>query len=247
MSPRKSLADTKAKVGLMKNIYILHGWTYSLDKWEPIISKLKATGLNPIQLKVPGLTAAIDKPWEITDYVDWLDQAISKEKNKIILIGHSNGGRITLNFAIKYPEKIRHLIIIDSGGIYDNGLFIRLKRSLFKAVSAIGRNLTDSELLRSLLYKIIGETDYQTASPIMRQTMINLLKSDASLNLSRIKIPVTIIWGRIDTITPLSHAYTLHRLISNSELHIIEDAHHAPFFTNPEEVTHIILKTINEN
>lgn len=225
----------------MKNIYLLHGWTYSLDKWQPFIELLKKEKLHPIQLQIPGLTAPLSQPWTIDNYVDWLKKETISEKNKLILIGHSNGGRIALNFTIKYPQKIHHLILIDSGGIYDNNFLIKFKRLFFKTISNIGKKITDSKFLRQLLYKLIGESDYQSASPIMRQTMINLLKSDATLNLSQVNVPVTIIWGRNDTITPLSHAYNLHKLITQSQLHIIENAHHAPFFTNPEEVTRIII------
>lgn len=230
----------------MKNIYLLHGWTYSLDKWQPFIELLKKENINPIQLKIPGLTAPLTQPWSIANYIKWLNKQISNQKEKIILLGHSNGGRLALNFAQKYPQKISHLILIDSGGIYDNSFFIKFKRRFFKTLSSVGKKFTDSGLLNKILYKIIGESDYNLASPVMRQTMINLLKSDETLSLIQIRIPVTIIWGKHDAITPLSHAHKLHSLLSNSELHIIDGARHAPFFSHSRETTTIIMDDINK-
>lgn len=229
----------------MKNIYIIHGWTYFLDKWQPLITLLRKNSFNPIQLKIPGLTTQLDQAWTISDYVEWLHSNIAKEKNKVILIGHSNGGRIALNFALKYPDKTKQLVLIDSGGIYDDGLSISLKRYIFKFISSLGKFFTRSEKLRRFLYKIIGESDYKDATPLMRQTMINLLKSDQSLKFDQISVPTTIIWGQQDTITPLSHARQLHRLILKSQLYIIEGARHASFFTHPEKVTQIIINAIN--
>lgn len=229
----------------MKNIYLIHGWTYSLEKWQALTTLLEKQNLHPIQLKVPGLTSRLTEAWTIDNYMSWLIDVTSSDKEKLTIIGHSNGGRLALNFALKYPERVKQLILIDSAGIYHNGLFITIKRRLFKVISTIGKNLTSSDMLRKLLHKIAGVSDYKNASPIMRQTMTNLLKSDASLNLTQIKVPVTIIWGRNDTITPLSHAYKLHKLIPQSQLHLVEGARHAPFFTHPEKVTQIILKTIN--
>ena len=103
----------KVRPCFANKIIILHGWTYSFDKWNPFMSLLKSKGLNPYLLPIPGLTDKINKPWNIDDYVKWFWGKIEKEE-KIILIGHSNGGRIALNFSIKYLEKVAKLILIDS-------------------------------------------------------------------------------------------------------------------------------------
>ncbi len=101
----------------MKKIFILHGWTKTTDKWKPFIDYLRDDRFSIELLKIPGLTAKIDKPWALDNYVEWLKNIVDKEKNKVILIGHSNGGRISLAFAAKYPQKIEKLFLIDFAGI----------------------------------------------------------------------------------------------------------------------------------
>src|SRR3990167_3795977 len=165
-------------MGNMKEVIILHGWTYSLEKWQTFLKLLKEKGIEPIMLNVPGLTSKNDNVWNIGDYVNWLKEIVDKEKNKVILIGHSNGGRIALNFAIKYPEKISNLILIDSAGIYHNELPLALKRVIFKILAKVGKKLTSFNILKSILYKLAGENDYKNASANMKQTMLNLLNSD---------------------------------------------------------------------
>src|SRR5690349_17232860 len=100
----------------MKKVFIVHGWTYSLDKWTEICGLLRNMGIEPIQLRVPGLTEPSDKAWDIDGYVEWLNDKLKDEKNPVV-IGHSNGGRISLAFVQKYPNKLGKLILIDSAGI----------------------------------------------------------------------------------------------------------------------------------
>ncbi len=228
----------------MKRVIILHGWTYSLEKWQGFLGLLKKEGIEPVMLNVPGLTSANDKVWDIENYINWLKEIVNKEKNKVILIGHSNGGRIAANFAIKYPEKISNLILIDSAGIYHNELPLALKRFIFKTIANFGKALKGSSMLKNLFYKLAGESDYNNANHNMKQTMINLLNSDKFFKPENIQTPTLIFWGREDKITPLSDGKLMHKLIKNSKLKIINGARHSPMFTNAKEVAEIIYEYI---
>ena len=97
MPARKGMENKKEAMGIMK-ILILHGWSYSTDKWAPCLKLLESHGARPELLKIPGLTAPIDRPWTLEDYVRWLKEKTGDEK--VILIGHSNGGRISLAFTL---------------------------------------------------------------------------------------------------------------------------------------------------
>ena len=102
-------------MGIMinKKIYILHGWTYDLDKWKVFGNLLLKNGFTPVFLKVPGLTQKTNKIWDIEKYSNWLGEELKKENGQIILLGHSNGGRIASYFASMHPEKIAKLILKD--------------------------------------------------------------------------------------------------------------------------------------
>jgi len=231
-------------VEAMNKVYILHGWAYSTDKWHEFINLLKMKDINPILLNVPGLTGQTNKVWTLDGYVEWLKDSIDNEK--AIIIGHSNGGRIVLAFAAKYPDKLKQLILIDSAGIYHNELSMHLKRLVFGTVAKLGKKITTSEKLRALLYKATRESDYKNATPEMRQTMVNMISSDLTPHLSRITVPTLIIWGQYDKSTPLSDGKLMHRLIKNSKLRVINGARHSPQFTNTEEVCKSILEEIEK-
>ena len=264
MPARTSLERKEKKVGIIKKVktpsrwpngllegervFILHGWAYSTEKWQPFVNLLKQKGINSTILKIPGLTEKIDRTWTIDDYINWLKNEIDKEKGKVMLIGHSNGGRIAISLAVRYPNMLSHLILIDAAGVYHNDLAIRFKRFMFKKIVKTSKKLSSSERLKSLLYKIVGESDYKNATLIMKQTMVNLINSDKNVfgNLDKIKVPTLIVWGREDRITPLSDGKLMHKLIKNSKLYVVKEARHSPHYTHAEEVANLIseyLKT----
>jgi 3-oxoadipate enol-lactonase len=232
-------------VGIVKRLYIIHGWAYSTEKWEALQSWLRAHDIEPVMLKVPGLTAPTDRPWEISNYVQWLEEQTHSETAPFYLLGHSNGGRIALNFATQHSNRLQHLVLVDSAGIFHNEPTLRLKRTVFGTAAKLGKRLTSSGGLRRLLYRVARARDYEEAPPHMRQTMINLQDSDQRLDVSRVSTPTTIIWGSADTLTPISDARALRAQLPQSTLHVIEGARHAPFFTHPEDVGKIVAGALN--
>lgn len=225
---------------MIKKIYILHGWTYSLEKWQKFSDLLKQNKFDPVFLEIPGLTEETNLVWDIEKYSDWLNKKLTNENEKVIILGHSNGGRIAAYFTSEHPEKVQKLILVDSAGVYHTELFLELKRFVFKTISGVGKKFTSSEKLKNFLYYLAGEHDYQKASPNMKLSMVNLTHHDLIPFLSKIKVPTLIIWGENDKITPISDARLMHKLINGSKLEIIKDARHSPFYTNPDEVFRII-------
>ena len=232
-------------MGFIKKVFIVHGWTYSLEKWGVFTKVMARLGFSCVTLAVPGLTLGSNRVWSLDDYVGWLKEELDKESGKAIVVGHSNGGRIALAFAAKYPEKIAYLVLIDSAGIFHHEFPTRVKRFIFGVAAKIGKKVTGSESARRLLYRLAGESDYRNATIQMRQTMANLISVDLSLELGKITSPVLIIWGELDKITPISDGLLMHKLIKGSKLYRVKGARHSPYFTHTDEVCGEIVKEID--
>ncbi len=228
-----------------EKIYILHGWAYSTESWKPFIHELQKEKIEVEMLKIPGLTTPLAEEWSIDNYVSWLNEILRNEKGQVVLLGHSNGGLISLAYTLKYQDKVKKLILVDSTGIYHNELSIRLKRFVFASAARIGKKITNSAALRRLLYKLARAHDYEKAPDIIIQkTMLNLIRTDLKDKFSNIKIPTIIIWGKNDQVTPIPDGRVMRREIKNSSLHIISDARHSPQLTHPTETAEIIVKNI---
>ncbi len=210
------------------------------------MDKVKSAGYEPVMLHVPGLTEATDKVWTLHDYVEWLKEKLGQEQ-EAILIGHSNGGRIALAFAEKYPAKLKQLVLIDSAGIYQRGWLIRTKRAVFGAVARLGKKITSSQILRKIMYALAGAKDYKNASVEMRQTMKNLILVDLRAHLPNISMPTLIIWGARDKATPLSDGKLMHEKIKGSEFFVIDEAGHSPQLTHAGLVSKKILNFVKKD
>jgi pimeloyl-ACP methyl ester carboxylesterase len=218
-------------------IYIVHGWTYNIKPWGKTVKALEKTGLKVHLLKVPGLTARSDKTFTIDDYVRWADKNIP---DGAIALGHSNGGRILLNLAAKHPEKLKFLVLLDSAGIYEPTFRVKVLRIASKVLFIFGK----IALLRKILYKIIGASDYNVAPPNMKKTLDNMIQSDKALNLAKIKTPTAIIWGEQDKTTPLRQGLKIHEGLQKSSFKSIPSWGHSPYFNHPDALAREIVKAL---
>ncbi len=233
-------------MNLMKKIYIVHGWTYSVGAWDACVAGLKKAGFEPVMLNVPGLTEASDKVWTLDKYVEWLDSVLpaatlensqnGEPTEPITLVAHSNGGRIAIALAAQKPERISRLILVDAAGIVHNELPLRIKRVVFGTVAKVGKQFTSNPTARKIFYKLIGAKDYGRAPENMRATMKNLISVDLTNQLSRITSEVLILWGSRDTATPVSDGHLMQRLIPGSKLVVFEGIGHSPHKDVPERV-----------
>ena len=82
--------------------------------------------------------------------------------------------------------------------------------------------------------------DYERASPIMRQTLIEVSQEDLRSLLPTIKLPTGIFWGEDDGMTPISDAYVMHKAIEGSTLHTYPGIRHRVHRDKAEEIASVI-------
>lgn len=222
----------------MKKIYVIHGWTYTVEPWAKTIEILKKEYKIDVEmLNVPGLTTNSKKEWTIEEYRDWADKNIPADS---IALGHSNGGRILLNLCSEKPEKLKHLILLDAAGVYEESK----KREISRKISKLFAPLKKSALLRKIFHKLVGASDYERAPENMKKTLANMLNSDKKLDISKVKTPTTILWGEKDTITPLRQGEKMHKLIEGSEIQTYKNWTHAPYICDPAGLSRAINKVM---
>lgn len=210
----------------MKTLYVIHGWTYTVEPWKTTIELLKKHGIEIKMLNVPGLTTPSDKVWTIKDYVAWADQNIP---DGAIALGHSNGGRILLNLLSKKPDKLSHVILLDAAGVYEESR----KRDIARKISKLMAPFKKIKPLRKVYHKVLGASDYDRAPENMKKTLANMLDSDKKLDMTKVTTPATILWGKMDNVTPPRQAAVMHRRLKNSDIKYFEDWTHAPYICDP--------------
>ena len=219
----------------MKELYIIHGWTYDASRWDETLKILSEKGLKVHFLNVPGLTAPSRKVWTIDDYAKWADEQIP---DGAVALGHSNGGRILLNLCAKNPRKLSHLILLDAAGIYEPNL----KRPIVKTIAKIGKPLKNVPVINKVFHRLTGSTDYGKAPENMKRTLENMLESDKHLDVTAVTTKTSILWGKEDTITPVRQANKLNQLLPNSTLKFFAGWPHSAYIAHSPELAKAILE-----
>ncbi len=221
----------------MADLYIIHGWTYTVEPWRHTLEILRENGISVRMLRVPGLTEPSKKIYTIDDYVKWADQEIP---DNAIALGHSNGGRILLNLCAKKPEKLKHLILLDSAGVYEPST----KKKIVEKVAKIGKPLKKIPLVDKAFHRLTGSTDYSRAPENMKVTLANMLASDKDLDFAKVETPVFILWGKKDTTTPPRQATAMYEKLPQAELKFYANWTHAPYISDPEGLARAITTLV---
>ena len=214
----------------MADLYIVHGWTYTVEPWKTTVEILRKQGFSIKMLRVPGLTEPSDKEYTIADYVKWADREIS---DGAIALGHSNGGRILLNLCAEKPDKLKYLILLDAAGIYEPSV----KKRLVEKVAKIGKPLKKVAVIDKAFHRLTGSTDYSRAPENMKITLANMLDSDKNLDFSKVETKTFILWGKKDTTTPPRQGTVMYEKLPNAEIKFYANWTHAPYISDPEGLT----------
>lgn len=168
---------------------------------------------------------------------------------KIDLLGHSWGGYLVMAYAARHPERIAHLVIVDSAApkIQDT---VFLFKNIFPETTAredalaFAVELGDEsaihadlgEYLSMLFYSPqVREAFTARASSFAYSQKVNkavwgdLQRFDLNPELAKFRFPTLVVTGRYDFNVAPSVAWDIHRKIPGSELAVFEKSGHLPF------------------
>jgi pimeloyl-ACP methyl ester carboxylesterase len=218
--------------GQGQDVLLLHGWGGSIETMVPIVNILK-NSFRVTALDLPGFGES-SKPEEIIDsygYAKIIKEFIDKTGlEKIILFGHSHGGRISIILSSMYNNLFSKVVLIDSAGIIPKRTAnYYIKVYSFKLMKKIYLAFIPKNRRREVLerfYKKHGSADYKDADGIMRKIMVKVVNDNLRPHLKDIKVPVLLFWGEKDDATPLYMARIMEKEIPDAGLVVVEGAGH---------------------
>ena len=166
---------------------------------------------------------------------------------KAMLCGLSMGGYIALNAITNYPERFTALVLSDTNCAADTPVS---KDKRMKAIESIRKNGVEKYADESLK-KLFAPESFTTNSKEVdkaremitatsKQSLYNTLyalakRKETCSKLPEINVPVLILVGNEDVITPPKAAHSMHEIIKGSFLHVIHHAGHLSNMENPLE------------
>ena len=199
-----------------------------------------------ISIDLPGFgfSDTPNEPWTVNDYSEFLGEIIKYfTDERVILLGHSFGGRVAIKFCSTHPLSVEKIVLVDSAGIVPKRqLSYYIKVYSYKVLKRIGSLLG---IKSQKILKNFGSADYNESGN-MKSTFINVVNEDLQEDMKKISSNTAIIWGENDITTPISDAYKIHKFIKGSKLFIINNAGHFCFIDNYVDFINVLNKTLGE-
>lgn len=256
--------ESKAGHTSDRHILFIHGLGSSADRWLDIPDAL-SNYYHTIAVDLIGFGGS-DKPadinYTIEKFTEFILEFINKkglngDGGKITLVGHSLGGYIAVEFAIRNIELIEKLVLIDSSGFL-KGPTPLLEQYLYAA------KYTSYDNVRNVFEQLVSQP--WKVSPALINTFITRINSPRAkyafesayknstttqIDLSRLKsiedIATLIIWGNNDNLIPIEHSNPFKQVLKNYKSEIIEDTGHAPFAEKPALICEILHSFLSQN
>lgn len=216
-----------------------------------------------------GKSSRPNYPYTMGMYVEDIKNLLNhiNIQGKVHLCGISMGGEIALEFVLKYPERVKTLILlatepnvdttkfdqtIEAYHMMDNMDFNQKFQLLFPILytTAFKRKIRQDKELQERLKKEMNfmiTTDY----PPQLKDLINQFKAltdfDTRESLHKITQPTLILVGSKETRNPPERSKLIHEKIPNSKLKVLENLKHGLTIEAPERVNHLIWDFIKEH
>lgn len=238
-------------------VVLLHGWLGSWRYWMPTMEAL-AGEYRTYALDFWGFGDS-DKPgdcYTIEDYAqlleDFLDGLGIPKAN---LIGHSLGGVVGLRMAMKDPQRVDKLVLVDTP-IQGSALSISLK--LMR--NPISRLLAGSSTLIGLwmralkrvssdwteMYEEIVEDTEKLDHGAVEQSVANMLDLDLTPELAKLYTHTLVIYGERDEfVDPHQAEFFINGKVATAQVVILDDCRHFPFLDEPSKFNRLLKEFLS--
>jgi len=215
-------------------VVLVHGLGGRAEDWEKLAPYLAKAGHCVYLPDLPGFGQS-ERPskfsYSVTDQsrvvVGFFDALALKQ---VDLGGWSMGGWIAQLVAVNHPDRVRRLMLFDSAGLYlkpewDVRLFTPISPSEIEKLDAL--LMPRPPQLPGFIVRDILRVSREHAW-IMRRALDTMLQGRETTDalLPQLKMPVLVVWGSADQITPLSEGEKIHQLIPQSQMDVVSGCGH---------------------
>lgn len=240
-------------------IILIHGFPLNKSMWNKQVDILiEHWRVIAYDIRGFGNSDAGTDDFSIELFVDDLLGLMDALKiETAMLCGLSMGGYIALNAIQNFPKRFNALILCDSNCTADTPEAKEKRMMAIESIEKYGIEYYANETLKSLFapesfvtnkekIKSVKEMIMETQIQSISKTLVALSKrKETCSKLTDMKIPVLIVVGKEDKITPPAAAQLMQKNIKGSILNIIEHAGHLSNLENSYEFNSQLIKFVS--
>lgn len=250
-------------------VVLVHGIGQSSATWNAIVPGLVAGGARVLAVDLPGHGRSSKGRGDyslgamastLRDLLDHLG------RDRSLVIGHSLGGGVAMQFAYQFPERCSGLVLVASGGLGPDafaplraatlpgaGLVISLLTHprVMAPLQGLSDGLTRVGLCPEFLSTDSVATLNELADPAARTAFLATLQGVVDVSGQRVSalgrlpaaahLPVLLVWGDRDRVIPVAHGRAAHELLPRSRLVVFPGAGHEPHRFDPDRFVELVL------
>jgi pimeloyl-ACP methyl ester carboxylesterase len=229
-------------------VILIHGAGGNQLYWPPQIRRLHNQRIFAVDLPGHGKSEGVGHH-SVDDYAEEVLSFLKALKlNAAILVGHSMGGAIALQLAIRSPKRVLGL------GLVGSGARLRVAPALLQAASdpstfadavrmVIDRSFASQTSAR--LKELAAQRMSETRSTVLYGDFLACDAFNVTDQLSKISAPTLVLSGMEDKMTPSKYSEFLRDQIPRARMELLPDAGHMAMLEQPDKVARILNDFLN--
>ncbi|MET0741469.1 MAG: alpha/beta fold hydrolase, partial [Candidatus Nanopelagicales bacterium] len=249
-------------------LLLVHGIGSSSRTWDTVVPVLAESGAAVLIVDLPGHGQSGKERGDyslgasastLRDLLDHLGH------DRVVLVGHSLGGGIAMQFAYQFPDRCEGLVLVASGGLGREASVLLRAASLpgaelvlpvithrrtRAALEGLGSALARVHMRPDLVSGDTLRTLDELSAPEARAAFLATLRGVMDRSGQRVsaisklptaaRVPMLLVWGDRDPILPLRHGRDAAELIEGSRLVVFPGAGHEPHRFDPERFARLL-------
>jgi 3-oxoadipate enol-lactonase len=236
-------------------VVFVHAGVADKRMWEPLVNELPA-GVDVVRYDMRGFGESELLPGPFNHSRDLVALLDALELERVVLVGASMGGAVTLEVASNWPERVRGLALLDAAAEHEWSAVVREFGAAEDAALEAGD--IDQAVELNLRMWVDGPRATSDVDPALRALVADMQRrafelqlgvdseeEELEAELARITAPTVVAVGELDVADFHDIARELAGGIPNVvELRVIPGVAHLPALERPREVAELVANLL---
>jgi pimeloyl-ACP methyl ester carboxylesterase len=248
-------------------VLLLHGSNASLHTWEPWVAGLRDAH-RVVTVDFPGHGLTGPRPddgrgYAVRDLVEFVDRfADAVDLDRFTVGGNSLGGWVAWEYAVRHPDRVERLVLVDAGGYpMETPGALGFRILMTPGLRDLTRWLSPRAAFEASLRDSYGDPSRITPQLVDRYYELNLRDGNRAATIARfsapftyedaasipsIRVPTLVLWGAEDHVLPATFAERFGRDIPGAAVHVYPGLGHIPMEEAPEQTLPDVRAFLND-